>query len=72
MNALWSFWESQPAALVTIALFIFAIGVTRAGSRFLARWLGLTQRNASRISALLMVGVWLVIYIFVTFLRAGA
>ena len=70
MEILVSFLTSQPPYYVAFLILAMAIWLSRYGVRLLANWLGITDRNARRLYAALIMAIWLLYYVYRIALRS--
>ena len=72
MDAMATIWETQPSMLVMIVLLVVAIAFSRIGGRLLGSWLGLTNKNAARMSGVISFGLWAALFLLVIGFRIGS
>jgi hypothetical protein len=62
---------AQLPFVIIAVLMVVTIGFRLFGTGLLANWLGLTHEKASRMSSLMILGMWAALFFLVTTGRAG-
>jgi hypothetical protein len=66
MNLLSNLWATRPIVVILVVLVVIIMLFGRTGTNLLARWLGLTDKNAQRLTGLVTVLLWAVLILLMS------